>query len=225
MLKDYLDTLKETINQPRNVVDEFLHSEDRKFQHPFLFCIIGMVLVVLLNTLIVDFTFEPHLPELDNDSEELREMAEWIQVSNVRASTQFLPLAMIFLLIPMLAIPGLFFFRDKMDGFFSNLILNAYVVGASIIPLLAMIPVWLFLDFPMTDPFMSTTLPAALIAAVGIWVYKQYFHASELLDWVRILSSYISGYLLFMIMNGFLSGVVGYMFFAVNRILELAGGA
>ncbi len=225
MFKHYLDTFREILNYPRKVVDEFLHSEERTFQHPFLFCIIGMALVVLMNTLLVDFSFEPQIPAPDDDSEELRKMAEWIQVANVRASTQFLPVAMVFLLIPMLAIPGLFFFRDKMDGFFSNLILNAYAVGASIIPLLAMIPVWLFMDLPMTDPFMSTTLPAALIAAVGIWVYKQYFHVSELIDWVRILSSYISGYVLFMVLNGFLSGVAGYMIFAVNRILELAGSA
>jgi hypothetical protein len=225
MFKHYLDTLKETVNHPRNVVDGFLHSENRPFQHPFLFCVIGMALVIVLNTLLVDFSFEPQVPELDDDSEELREMAEWIQVSNVRASTQFLPFMMVFILIPMLSIPGLFFFREKIDGFFANLILNSYAVGASIIPLLAMIPVWILIDLPLTDPFMSTTLPAALVASIGIWVYKQYFQVSELLDWIRILSSFITGYVLFMVLSGFLSGVAGYMIFAVNRILELAGSA
>jgi hypothetical protein len=225
MLNRYLETFKETINQPRNVTDGFIHSGKIRYQHPFLFCLIGMALVFVLSTLLVDFSFEPKIAGTDLESDELREMAVTIQMANIRASTQFLPVMMVFLLIPLLSVPGLFFFRDEMDGFYANLILNSYAVGAAMIPLLAMIPVWIFLDLPLTDPFMNTTLPAALVASICIWVYKQYFHISSVSGWIRILSSYISGYVLFVIMNGFISGVIGYLIFAINRIMELSGSA
>jgi len=225
MVKNYKHTYKKVLQQPRDVIDGFIHSkESRKYQHPFLFGIIGMVFVLLMNTIFVDFSIEAELAGVEAENEQLQQIAEWIQVVTVRASTQFLPLAMFILLIPLLSLPGLYFFRHQTDNFYSNLILNSYTVGASILAVLAAIPFWIFLDVPLTDPFMNSTLPGVLVASVGIWVYRQYFRVSDLMGWIRIISSFLTGYILFVLVKGFASGIIGYMFFAVNRIMEISGG-
>lgn len=223
MIGSYINTLKNTLNHPRAVVDGFIEGDRKSSQHPFIYCLIGIVVVIMMNTLLVDFSFTPQLSEIETEDEQVQQMAEWIKIANIRASTQFLPLMMFLLMIPMLSLPGLFFFRDEFEGFYSNLILNSYTVGSSMVALLALIPVWILADLPFTDPFMNSTLPAVLMASVGIWIYKQYFMVSSLMGWIKILSSYITGYVLFVILKGFTAGVTGYMIFAVKRILELAG--
>jgi len=225
MIKNYTNTLKKILLQPRDIIDGFIHSkESRKYQHPFLFGIIGMIFVLLMSTIFVDFSIETDLSGVEAESEQLQQIAEWIQLVTVRASTQFLPLAMFVLLIPLLSLPGLYFFRHQTDNFYSNLILNSYTVGASMIALLAAIPFWMFLDVPLTDPFMNSTLPGVLVASVGIWVYRLYFQVSDVMGWIRIISSFLTGYILFVLVKGFTAGIIGYMFFAINRIIEISGG-
>lgn len=224
MVKNYIDTLKNLLIHPRDVIDGFIHSgKDHSFQHPFLFSVIGMMIIVLLNTLLIDFSVSINPDTIQPENEQVQQIAEWVQVTTIRMSTQLLPLVMVLLLIPMLSLPGLFFFRDETGGFYANLILNTYTVGASILIQLAAIPVWIFSPLSLTDPFMNTTLPGLLVATVGIWIYKNYFSVSDLAGWIRILSSYISGYVLFIIVKGLAAGIIGYMIFAVNRIREISG--
>jgi hypothetical protein len=225
MLKNYTNTFKQVLLYPGDVIDSFIHSKaDNKYLHPFLFGVIGMVFVLLMNTIFVDFSIDTDMAVLEAESEQLQQIAGWIQIVTVRASTQFLPLAMLVLLIPLLSLPGLYFFRHQTEGFYSNLILNSYTVGASMIALLAAIPFWVFLDVPLTDPFMNSTLPGVLVASVGIWVYRLHFRVSDVMGWIRIISSFLTGYILFVLVKGFSAGIIGYMFFAVNRILEISGG-
>jgi hypothetical protein len=194
--------------------------------HPFKFILAGVIAVLLLSTLLVDFSFEPDAGTLvpDDLNEQMQEVAEWIQVSNVRVSTQFLPLALVIIFIPMLSIGGLIFLRNELEGFYSNLILNSYAVGASMIALLPLIPVWMFLGYSLADPFVNSTLPAVLVAGVMIWIYQLYLRPAGLMDWIRLISSYATGYIFFVIMNGFFAGVIGYMLFMIYRIVELSGG-
>jgi hypothetical protein len=230
MLKSYSETFQQLCSTPRNVIDSFLHSHEAensesRYMHPFKFILIGVITVLFLNTLLVDFTFEPNVSDLspEQDNEQMIEIAEWIQVSNVRAATQFLPMGLMLLFIPMLALGGLIFLRNEMNGFYANLILNSYAVGASMVALLPMIPVWMFLGFELTDPFVNSTLPTVLIAGVMIWIYKLYLSPSGLMEWIRLISAYASGYVFYVILSGFAAGVIGYMMFVVNRILELSG--
>lgn len=223
MLQNYFNTLIYTFSHPRNVVDGFINGDKSRFQHPFVYCSIGIITVILLNSLLVDFSFTPQLTDIDSDDELVQALAEWMEIASVRASTQLLPLMMGLIFIPMLSLPGLFFFRDELHSFYSNLVLNSYTVGSSLIALLPLIPVWMFADLPLTDPFMNSTLPALLAASVGLWVYKQYFLVTSLMGWIKILSSYITGYVLFIVLKGFVAGIAGYMIFAINRILELSG--
>lgn len=225
MFNSYLRTFRALFNEPRNVADGFIHSDEFTFMHPFKFLLAGLILVVALNTVLVDFTFEPTAPGVAEnvESEELAEIAEWIEVSNVRASTQFLPISLMLLFIPMLAVGGLFFLRSETEGFYQNLVLNAYAVGASFPFLLILIPAWILLPSPLNDPFMNSTMPAVLIAGIVIWVCSNYLRSSGVMEWIRLISAYATGYIFYVIISGFAAGVIGYIIFAVTRILELAG--
>lgn len=224
MIKLYIQTFIDTLKSPRNVVDSFIHTDKSEYQHPFKFCLIGTLFFLAINLIFMDFSIHAEVMQIHGDNEQLVELAVWMNEATVRASTQFLPLSMFLLLIPMLSLPALFFFRDEMESFYSNLVLNSYIVGASMAAFLVLIPMWTLLELPLTDSFMNTTLPAVIIGSVGLWIYKHYFRISDIKGWVRIISSYISGYILFILIKGFISGIIGYMMFAVNRIRELSGG-
>lgn len=224
MIRQYIQTIKAIFSHPQNVVDSFIHTEKSGYQHPFLFCLIGVLVILIINLFLVDFSFDPVTPQVDGGHEQIQELAVWMDIAAVRASTQFLPLSMFLLLIPLLSLPGLFFFRDQMDSFYSNLILNSYTVGASLAAFLILIPAWALLEIPLTDSFMNTTLPAIVTGVIGLWIYKNYFQATKFSVWVRIFSSWITGYMLFIFVKGFAAGIIGYMLFAIARIYELSGG-
>lgn len=223
MIEAYKKTLQDLLRTPRKVIDGFLTKSQGSYQNPLTFCLIGAVVVILLNTLLVDFTTSLPPIEIETENEQLELIAEWIQVANIRAATQFLPLSLMLIFILSLSLPGLFFFRDQMEGFYSNLILNTYAVGAAQLFLLLLIPAWMWLDVPMADPLMNSTLPAVLTAGVILWIYTQYFRPEGFVSWLNVLSSYIVGHVLFVMLLGFAASVAGYMLYAVNRILELAG--
>lgn len=223
MFQKFKTTFKEIYNHPRNVIDQFLESDDRDFFHPFLFLIIGALVVAAANTILVDFSFEPILGEFDTDNEQMREIAEWIQVSTVRSTTQFLPISSAFLLVPMLSIGGIFFFRDYITGFFSLLVMNSYAVGATMLFQLLLIPFWMFSGLSLLDPMANATLPALAIAIPTLWIYKSYIMSSGFLTWVRIISTFIVGYVLYAVITGFAASVIGYMIFALQRISEMSG--
>ena len=223
MIQKFVSTFKEIYNHPRNVIDQFLESDDRDFFHPFLFLIIGALAVTAVNTMLVDFSFEPVLGEFDTDNEQMREIAEWIQASTVRSTTQFLPISSALLLVPMLSIGGLFFFRDYISGFFSLLVMNSYAVGATMLFQLLLIPFWMFSGVSLLDPISNATLPAVAIAIPTLWIYKFYIMSSDFLAWVRILSTFIVGYVLYAVLTGFAASIIGYMIFAIQRISEMSG--
>jgi hypothetical protein len=223
MFQKFISTFKEIYNHPRNVIDQFLESDDRDYMHPFLFLIIGALIVTAVNTILVDFSFEPVLGEFDTDSEQMREIAEWIQASTVRSTTQFLPISATLLLVPMLSIGGLFFFRDYISGFFSLLVMNSYAVGAALVFQLILIPFWMFSGVSMLDPISNATLPAVIIAIPTLWIYKSYILRSDFLTWVRIISTYVVGFVLYSVLTGFAASIIGYMIFAIQRISEMSG--
>lgn len=223
MLTKFIDTLKNTVKHPRNVIDPFIQEKESRFMHPFKFCLIGIFFVVVLNSLLVDFTIEPTLNVEAGDNEQLQNAAVWMESTNIRLLTQFLPIGLLFILVPAIAIGGNFFLKSKMDGFYSHIILNTYAIGAAIIGLVALIPVWLLLNIPLTDTFMHSSLPAFLVAVVVIWVQKTYFMARSFLDWIRILSSFTIGYVIFSLLINLTGGIIGYISFSISRIFEALG--
>lgn len=223
-MNQLLNTCKELFTNPRNVVDPFINGERDRYLHPFKLCLYGALITLLLFTLLVNFSVDS--AELPVDAEEeLREMMEWIQVATIRVSTQFLPVMMVLLFVPMLSLAGLFFLRQKMEGFYSHLVLNSYAVGASLLPLLLLIPVWVFSGISLADPLVNTTIPAVIYSVVILLIYQKYLDTDELMNWIRLISSYITGFVLFIFLKSFAGGVIGYVIYVVRRIIELAGSA
>lgn len=221
MIHLYLKTIKGIFLSPKDVVDTFLKSDEKRYLHPFKFLILCAIPFIIICSLFVDFSaMEFH--GRSGEVEPTEQLSAWIEISTIRFSTQFLTIAL-FLAVPLFSLPALFFLRDELEGFYSNLILNSFAVGASMICLMALIPIWIFIKLPMSDPFMHSILPALIICLTVIWIYQNYFSIQNILGWVRILSSFICGYLLFMMVKGLFAGVIGYMFFAVNRLAELSG--
>lgn len=221
-MNNFIKTLKQLFNHPDDVIDSFVKGGRGEYMHPFLFSLTLALLIVVLNTLFVDFNTE--FPELDIDhqNEQLVAMTNTIRDVNLRAITQFLPVSILLLLIPSLSLAGTFFLKENTDGFYHNLILNTYAVGASLLSLLCMIPVWMIIDLPLTDPFMNSTLPAVLVAGVILWIYKEYLRVSTWMGWLKMVSSYIVGYVLFTILAGFAASVAGYMIYVINRLAEIS---
>ena len=232
-LRLYIPTLIEHWSAPRNVIDSFLHAnqesdQPRMHSHPFACILISTLPVLLLMNIIpVDYSFEPSAiqTEISDEpvNEQIAEITAWIEVSNVWAFTRFLPLSAALLLIPMLALGGLFFLRESLNGFYENLILTTYTVAASIPLLAVLIPVWLLSGLPVSDPMMNSTLPAVALAIPMLHLYRLYLHPDDFLGWIRLISTYATGYILFAVLTGFAAGLIGYMAFAINRILELSG--
>lgn len=223
MLTRFIDTLKNTVKHPRNVIDPFIQEKESRFMHPFKFCLIGIFFVVILNTLLIDFTIEPTLDMEAGDNEQLQNAAAWMEATNIRLLTQFLPLGLLFILVPALAIGGNFFLKSKMEGFYSHIILNTYAMGVAIIGLVVLVPVWKFLNIPLTDTFMHSSLPGFIVAVVVIWVQKTYFMASSFLDWIRILSSFVVGYVIFSLLMNLTGGILGFISFSISQIFEALG--
>lgn len=223
MLTRFIDTLKDTINHPRNVVDPFIQEQESRYMHPFKFCLIGIFFVVVLNSLLVDFAIEPTLDLEAGDNEQLQNAAAWMEATNIRLLTQFLPIGLLFILVPAIAIGGNFFLKSKMEGFYSHIILNTYAMGAAIIGLVVLIPIWMILNLPLTDTFMHSSLPAFLVAVVVIWIHKTYFMARSFLDWIRILSSFTIGYVIFSLLLNLTGGIIGFISFSISQIFEALG--
>lgn len=223
MFKKYINTLQVLFGEPRQVIDSFLHGEYESYQHPFKFVLIGMILVISINTLALDYTIEPDLSDLPADSDVIRMMGEWTQIVSVRAATQFLPLSMFLLQIIALSIGAILFLHGKTNGFFDNIIINTYSVGASMIALPLLLPVWGLSGQPLTDPFINSTVPAMVVAGVILWIYNLYFRPSGFMDWIRILSAYVTGFVIFVLLSGILSSAVAYTITIIQRISEISG--
>ena len=227
-LTDYMDlmsrfyqTVRSMLNEPRQVIDSYLHGGSKDFMHPLLFCFIGAAIVIVLNTLFLDFSLEHVAGDLEGESEALRQLTYWTQIVSVRAATQFFPLSLIVLCIISLSAGAILFLRDKTNGFFDFLAINTYSIGASMVVLPLLIPVWAFSGQPLTDPFINSTFPAMVVAGIILWIYSLYFKPSGFLEWLRILSGYITGYVIYVLFSGFAASVLGYMIFAINRLSSL----
>lgn len=222
MIANYFTTLKHLMIQPNSVIYSFVKNEERNYLHPFLFLLLGVIFLIILNTLLVSYPTITSEPIPLDEPVQPEQVAEWIDVVSIRLSTQFFPV-MLFLLIPLLSIPGLFFFRNESEGFYSQLIMNSYTIGATMPVLLAAIPLWIFLDIPLSEPLMNTTLPALLVSMIVLWIYRIYLKIPGFIGFIKTASTLITGYLLFMLLKGFTGGIIGYTLFALNRIRELSG--
>lgn len=116
-LMEYVRTFRVVLTEPKNVVDRFVLEKKEKFQHPFLFGLTGVIILIALYSLTFDFGAQLEAGVASPDSDQLQQLRYWIDYTNLKVSTQFLPLAMFVLFVPSLSLPGLFFLESILMDF------------------------------------------------------------------------------------------------------------
>lgn len=220
---EYIKTFREILTAPEIVVDGFILEDKSNYMHPFSFGLIGVILVIALYSLVLGYRTPILADYVSKDIDQLQQLTYWIQYADLKLSTFLLPLLMFLLLIPSLSISGLFFFREKIDGFYYNLILSSYAVGTSIVALLILVPIWLIAPSTLFNPIVTTYFPLILAGMVILRIYERYFLMEGVRDWMQILSSYTLGSVIFLLLENFSISIIGYFFFAVNRFVEIWG--
>ncbi|NBB76047.1 MAG: hypothetical protein GVY02_01595 [Bacteroidetes bacterium] len=218
MLKEYFNTLIFTLKKPFDVIESSIKSASSDYQHPFKFNFIGVLALVFIFLLLPDFTVNPAQPA---ENETALQLQQSILDVKVEAATHFLPLSMFLLLIISLSIPGLFFFRNQLHGFYSNLILNSLAVGAALPFTLLLVPFWYFAGLSPTHVFLSSYLPGAVLAGVILRVYSGYLSSDDAITWIRMISSFILGFFIFLALRDFGAAVLGYFLFALERLIDV----
>ena len=218
---EYIDTFREMLTSPDNVVDSFVLEEKTTFQHPFSFGLMGVIVIVALYSIVLGYR-TPILAEfVSKDIDQYQQLEYWIQYANLKVSTILLPLSMFLLLTPSLAMSGLFFFRDNIDGFYYNLILNTYAVGTAVLSLLVLVPVWFIIPSTLFSPVITTYLPMVLVGIVVLRIYERYLFMEGMRSWMQVVSNYILGCFIFLMLESFSASIIGYFIFAVNRFLDI----
>ncbi|MCG2590691.1 DUF3667 domain-containing protein [Rhodohalobacter sulfatireducens] len=218
---EYVRTFREMLITPGKVVDSFVLDEKSNYMHPFSFGLIGVIIVIALYSLVLGYR-TPILAEfVSKEIDQYQQLTYWIQYADLKLSTFLLPLLMFLLLIPSLAIPGLFFFRENIEGFYYNLILSAYAVGTAVVSLLVLVPIWLVSPSTLFNSTITTYMPLVLVGIVVLRIYERYFLMEGIKSWIQILSSYTLGCILFLVLESFSISIIGYFIFAVNRFIDL----
>lgn len=218
---EYVKIFREMLTTPENVVDSFVLEEKPKFMHPFSFGLIGVIIVITLYSLVLGYRTPIISEVVSKDIDQFQQLTYWIQYADLKLSTFLLPLLMFLLLIPSLTLPGLFFFRENIDGFYYNLILSSYAVGTAIIALLVMVPIWFIAPSTLFNQAVTTYFPLILVGIVILRIYERYFLMEGIRSWIQILSSYAFGSIIFLMLESFSISVIGYFIFAVNRFLDI----
>lgn len=219
-----LITIRELFLHPRNVVDAFLTHQKRNFIHPFKL-LLAVTLFVLTIQLLASVLFLdlPAVNSAARDSEQVVQIQMWVETVSRSMITLFLPVSSLFLLIPALSVSGLVFFRKELTGFYENLILNTYTVAVSNLFSLLWLLILLISPDLISNSAARTFIAITVLGIPILWIYQRYFVQKTPIKIIRQLSTAASGFILYIILSGFISGVLGYMLFAVRRIAELSG--
>lgn len=218
---EYVKTFREMLTSPENVVDSFVLEEKTNFMHPFSFGLIGVIIIMTLYALVLGYRTPVLADFVSKEIDQYQQLTYWIQYADLKLSTFLLPLLIFMLLIPSLSVPGLFFFRENIDGFYYNLILSSYAVGTSILALLVLVPIWFIAPSTLFDSAVTTYFPLVLVGIVVLKIYEGYFLMENFRSWIQIVSSYILGCILFLMLESFSISIIGYFIFAVNRFLDI----
>lgn len=223
-MKKIILTLSELYTHPRNVVDSFLAPQKSRYSHPFIF-MAGVSLFVTSVLMISDLLFldVPDAVNTMSENETIAQIQLWVETVSRGISTIFLPVAAVILLIPALSVSGLIFFRNELEGFYDNLILSTYIVTGATIFSLFWLPVLLIYPEVAMNNSARFTLVIAMSGLPVIWMYYKFFPDKTAISIIRQISTAASGLVLFIVLSGFVSGILGYMIFAVRRIAELSG--
>lgn len=223
-MKNTILTIFELFTRPRNVVDSFLTNEHRTYSHPFVF-IAGVTLFIAFILMVSDWLFLdlPSVALPDNDNETVARIQLWVETVSRGMVTTFLPISTAVLLIPALSVSGLVFFRNELNGFYDNLILNTYIVTGATLFSLLWLPVLFIFPEVVINNSARFTIAIAILGLPLLWMYQKFFPDKTPISVIRQLSTAASGFILYIVLSGFISAILGYMIFAIRRIVELSG--
>ena len=223
-MKNIISTIFEIFTHPRNVVDSFLTHHHRKYLHPFAFmisvCLLLGAILLLADWFILDL---PGVVPSKDENETIVQIQFWVETVSRSITTIYLPFSSVVLLIPALSVSGLVFFRNELNGFYDNLILSTYLVSGATLFSLLWIPVLLIYPEVIVNNSARFSVAIAILGLPLLWMYYKFFPDKTPISVIRQLSTTASGFILFIILAGFTSGILGYMIFAIRRIAELSG--
>ena len=223
-MKNIIVTVLELFTHPRNVVDSFLSRQNRKFSHPFPFlagvCLFVAAILVVSDWLFLDL---PSVTLPDNENETVAQIQLWVEAVSRGMVTTFLSISSAVLMIPALSVSGLVFFRNELNGFYDNLILNTYIVTGATLFSLLWLPILLIYPEVVMNNSARFTIAIAMLGLPLLWMYHKFFPDKTPISVIRQLSTAASGFILYIVLLGFISGILGYMIFAIRRIAELSG--
>lgn len=205
-------------------MDAFLSHQKSRFTHPFKFVV--AVSLVTTAILLLSETFFLKLPEASpaaGENESIVQIQMWVDTVSRTMVTTYLSISATVLLIPALAVSGLIFFRNELDGFYENLILSTHAVAAASLFSLLWLPILAIDSELLLNSSGSDSIAIAILGLPILWIYQRYFNQKTPISLIRQLSTAASGFILFILLSGFISGILGYMIFAVRRIFELSG--
>ncbi len=218
------DTVTDLFKQPVQVIDSFVEGSRENYLNPFLYVALSALVLALITSFIVTY---PQAEVTGVAPEQMKEMEGFrmeqfqdvMGVVALKMNTRFLGF-LNFLLIPVLALTSMIFFRESHSGFYGHLILNAYAVGQTNVTLLILVPVWALFQSQLTEPAIHLYPAVFLIGLVLLMTYNGYFHFDKMADWVRGFSALIIGYFFYSLVAGF---VVAFIAFIVYMAKAVAG--
>lgn len=221
--KSFSEKLSDTVlflyKEPVRVIDAFAEGPGREYLNPFLYVAISALVLAFLTTFVITYPEMEVTPadpgQIEAMSEEMQgfrmdEFQEIMEISGLIMNTRFLGFMNI-LLIPVLALGSMLFFRESHPGFYRHLILNAYAVGQANAALLILVPVWILFQDQLTEPAIHLYPAAFLIGLVLLMTYNRYLSLDLMTDWLRAFSALIIGYFFYSLIAGFVVAVVAFV--------------
>jgi hypothetical protein len=226
----FSDRLSDTViylyKDPSIVIDSFVDGIKRKYLNPYLLVAISALFLAFIVSFVISYpemevtAADPEQAEQISEEMEgfrLEEFQQVMEITGVIINTQFLGF-LNFLLIPLLALGSMLFFRESHPGYYRHLILNAYAVGLANIAVLLMIPVWMVFQAQILTPAIHLYPAAFLIGLVLLMTYNRYLSLEEIMDWVRAFSALIIGYFFYSLIASFIVAIISFIVYMALAI-------
>ncbi len=220
------DTLSGLYNEPEAVIDSYVSGQRGIYLNPWLFLGVSALVLAFIATFVITFPeFEAtpadpdQMEQLEEELEGFRmdEIQQVMQVVGVMLNTQFIGF-MNFLLFPLLALVGMFFFRDTHPGFFRHMVLNTYGLGMANVAMLLLVPVWGIFNEQLFEPGIHLYPAAFIIGLTLLLTYRRYLGLTELKDWLKASSTLIVGYFAYSIISGFVIAMIAFIVYMAAAI-------
>lgn len=213
------DTATGLFRQPVQVVDSFVEGHRGRYLNPFLYVALTALVLAFITSFVVSYP-ETEVTGADpgqiggmteeTESFRMEQFQDVMEVVALMMNTQFLGF-LNFLLIPVLALTSMLFFRESNYRFYGHLILNTYAVGQANLALLILVPVWALFQAQITEPAIHLYPAIFLIGLILLMTYNRYFNINKMADWIRAFSALIIGYFFYSLIAGIVVAFIAFI--------------